>query len=48
MRRNLNNSSYEEMKKDICEMMHGNPKAIQFLYDFLYHFTGKDKGDADE
>lgn len=48
MKRNLNNSSWKEMKQDIVEMMKGNPKAIQYVYDFLWVFTGgADKnGDA--
>lgn len=41
MKRNLNNSSLKEMKEDIAEMLHGNPKAIQFVYDFLWTFTGE-------
>ncbi len=45
MKRNLRNSSHEEMEKDICEMMRGNPTAIQYVYDFLYVFTERE---ADE
>ena len=41
MKRNLNNSSLKEMEQDIAKMLHGNPKAIQFVYTFLWEFTGK-------
>lgn len=43
MKRNLNNSSAKEMIKDINTMMHGNPKAISFVYEFLWEYTDQDE-----